>query len=114
MKLFVALCSFVVAAGCAGPATSPTSSASALQAEAKVSRLDAETTALAAVPGGVIKEAELERENGMLVWSFDVSTPGSKDITEVQVDALNGKVVSVEKETPSDQAEELRHDKKKK
>src|SRR5580765_5753537 len=68
-----------------------------LQAEAKVSKADAEKTALAKVPGGTIKEGELEKEKGKLIWSFDIATPGAVDITEVQVDATNGQVVSVEK-----------------
>jgi hypothetical protein len=43
--------------------------------EAKVTRQQAEKVALAHVPGGAIKEAELEKENGRLVWSFDVALP---------------------------------------
>jgi Peptidase propeptide and YPEB domain len=77
-----------------------------LQAEAKVSRADAEKAALAKVPGGTIKEGELEKEKGKLIWSFDISTPGSRDIKEVQVDAITGAVVSVETETASAEAKE--------
>jgi uncharacterized membrane protein YkoI len=65
-----------------------------LEAEARVSKADAEKTAMAAVPGGTIKEGELEKEHGKLIWSFDIATPGTKDITEVQVDAINGGIVS--------------------
>jgi uncharacterized membrane protein YkoI len=50
------------------------------------------------MPGGTVKEGELEKEKGKLIWSFDLTTPGSKGITEVNVDALTGDVVSVEKE----------------
>jgi uncharacterized membrane protein YkoI len=70
-----------------------------LMAEAKVSQEDASKTALAKVPDGTIKESELEKEHGKLIWSFDVATPGSKDITEVNVDAITGDVVSTEKES---------------
>src|SRR3954454_18522779 len=70
-----------------------------LQAAAKVSRVDAEKIALAKVPGGTIKEGELEKEKGRLIWSFDIAMAGSSDIKEVQVDALTGAVVSVETET---------------
>ncbi len=66
---------------------------------AKISRADAERTALARVPNGVVKEGELEKENGRLIWSFDIATPGSKDITEVHVDAMTGEVIATEKET---------------
>jgi len=77
-----------------------------LMAEAKVSRADAEKTALAKAPNGTIKESELEKENGKLVWSFDITTPDTKDITEVNVDAITGEVVSVEKEAPENEAKE--------
>jgi uncharacterized membrane protein YkoI len=79
-----------------------------LQAEAKVSRAQAEKIALAKVPGGTIKEGEIEKEKGKIVWSFDIATPGTADITEVQVDALNGEVVAIEKESPAQQAKEKR------
>ena len=63
-----------------------------LESKAKVTRADAERTALAKVPGGTIKEGELEKEKGKLIWSFDITTPGSKEITEVAVDAITGDV----------------------
>lgn len=77
-----------------------------LQAEAKISRADAEKTALAKVPGGTIKEGELEKEKGKLIWSFDITTRGSSDIKEVQVDAITGQVLSVETETAAAEAKE--------
>lgn len=84
-----------------------------LDANAKVSKADAEKIALTKAPGGSIKESELEKEHGRLVWSFDIATPGTSDITEVQVDAVTGEVVSVEKESPSQQEAEKAKDKKK-
>jgi len=69
-----------------------------LKAQAKVSETDARQTALAKVPNGTIKEAELEKEHGKIIWSFDVATPDTKDITEVNVDAVTGGIVSVEHE----------------
>lgn len=85
-----------------------------LAAQAKVSRADAEKTALAKAPGGSIKDGELEKEKGKLIWSFDIATPGTKDITEVAVDAITGEIVSVENETPAQQAKEKEEDEKKK
>jgi hypothetical protein len=82
-----------------------------LQAEAKVSKADAEKAALAKVPGGTIKEGELEKEKGKLIWSFDISIPGSSDIKEVQVDAITGQVVSVETETAAAEAKEKKKEK---
>lgn len=79
-------------------------------AGATVTRGQARQTALAKVPGGAVQEAELERENGRWVWSFDISQPGEKDITEVQVDARTGEVVSVTRETPAEQARERKQD----
>ena len=85
-----------------------------LQAEARISRAEAERTALAKVPGGTIKEGELEKEKGKLIWSFDITTPGTSDITEVHVDATTGQIASVEKETAADEAREKDEDDKEK
>src|SRR5579862_8917200 len=67
-----------------------------LMAEAKVSQADAQATAMAQVPNGTVKESELEKDHGKLIWSFDIATAGTKDITEVNMDANNGTVVSKE------------------
>jgi uncharacterized membrane protein YkoI len=85
--------------------------AAKLESQATVTRAEAEKIALAKVPGGTIKEGELEKEKGKVIWSFDIATAGSKDVTEVQVDAKTGAVVSVEKETPADQAKETKEKK---
>ena len=77
-----------------------------LEAQAKVTKAEAQKIALDRVPGGTIKEGELEKEKGKLLWSFDIATPGTKDITEVQVDALTGKVLDVSKESVADQEKE--------
>ena len=71
-----------------------------LQAQAKISKADAEKTALTKAPGGTIKETELEKEHGKLVWSIEIATPGERDLTEVHVDAVTGEIVAVEKERP--------------
>jgi len=70
-----------------------------LKAQAKISEAEAGKIALEKVPGGTIKETELEKEKGNLVWSFEIATPGNKDITEVEVDAVTGAIVSVEMES---------------
>ena len=85
-----------------------------LEAKAKISKANAEQIALAKVPGGTIKEGGIEEENGKLIYSFDITTPGSKDITEVQVDAQTGEVVAVDTETPAQQEKEKQEDAKKK
>ena len=83
-----------------------------LMAQAKVSQADAGKIALAKVPNGIIKEGEIEKEHGKLVWSFDITTPDTKDITEVNVDAITGDVVSVEKESAESEAKESAGEKK--
>jgi len=70
-----------------------------LKAEAKVTERTARATALAQVPGGKVKSGELERENGRLLYSFDIATKGKTGIDEVQVDAITGTVLSNKHET---------------
>lgn len=89
-------------------------SQTALKAQAKITIEEATNTALAKVPNGKIQAAELEKEHGKLIWSFDISMPKSTNITEVQVDAKTGKIVSTQVETPKDQAKEATADKKQK
>lgn len=82
------------------------------QGQAKVTKEQAEKLALARVPDGTIKSAELETEHGRLIWSFDISRPKTANITEIQVDAKKGAIVSEQTETPSEQAKESQTDKK--
>ncbi len=120
MKLNIIICSAVAVGlvglfgGCASELGEGKESMAKLQAEAKVSKADAENTALAKVPGGTIKESSLEREKGKLIYSFDIASPGTKDITEVNVDAITGEVVAVDKETPAQQEAEKKADAKEK
>lgn len=84
-----------------------------LQARAKLTREDAQKIALQEVPKGVVKDVELEEEDGILRWSFDLKTPGTKHITEVGVDAVTGKVVENKVESTKDEAKEKQEDSKK-
>ena len=86
--------------------------ANKLEAQAKISKAEAQKIALDRVPGGTIKEGDIEKEKGKLLWSFDIATPGTKDITEVQVDAMTGQVLDVSKETVADQEKEKKEDEK--
>ncbi len=101
MVSLLASAALLLTAGCA---THP--SQAELQAKAKITQDQAQQIALSKAPGGTIKEATLEEEHGKLVWPFDIATPGAKDITEVQVDAITGTVVSVENESPAQEAKE--------
>ena len=87
--------------------------AAQLEAQAKITKAEAEKIALAKVPGGTIKEGEIEKEKCKVIWSFDIATPGTKDITEVQVDAMTGAIVDIAKETVADQEKEKKQDAKK-
>jgi hypothetical protein len=69
---------------------------------AKVSQAQAEKLAVARVTGkGSVSTAsgELEAEHGCLVWSFDLQIKGRPGVEEIQVDAGNGKVLSVKHES---------------
>ena len=80
--------------------------------QTKISKQEAEKIALTRVPDGTIKSAELETERGKLIWSFDISRPQTANITEIQVDAKKGMIVSEQTETPNQQATESKDDKK--
>jgi uncharacterized membrane protein YkoI len=97
--------SLAVAIGVVGMAQAEPSDAQ-LTKEAKVTKAQAEKIAFSKVPSGIIKSGEIENEHGRLIWSFDIAKPGTKNITEVQVDAKSGKIASVKIETPKDQAAE--------
>jgi hypothetical protein len=84
-----------------------------LQKDAKISMDAAKKIALKKVPGGNIASAELERENGKLIYSFDIKTkePG---VTEVNVNALDGRIVAVQKENAAKEAAEKKQEAKEK
>jgi len=65
-----------------------------LPAMAKISFQQALGVALAKVPGSVIK-AELEVEDGNLMYSFEIVGTDRK-ITEVEIDAGNGKILDID------------------
>jgi uncharacterized membrane protein YkoI len=81
-------------------------------AKAKLTKDQAAKIALKKCANGQIGEGELEVENGILIWSFDIKQPDSKNVVEVQVNAVTGAIVDVDVETPSAQAKESAEDKK--
>ena len=83
-----------------------------LAKQAKITKAQAEQIALAKVPRGIVRSAEIENEKGHLVWSFDIARPGTNDITEILVDATTGKIISTQTESPRDQAKEAAADKR--
>jgi uncharacterized membrane protein YkoI len=95
------------------PAAFSAETQAALQKEAKISMQKAREIALKKVPGGKIESGELEREHGKLIYSFDIKTkePG---VTEVNVNALDGKIVAVQKENAAKEAAEKKQEAKEK
>ena len=83
-----------------------------LQKEAKITMAQARATALKKVPG-TVKSEELEREHGKLIYSFDIQTSKS-GITEVNVNAIDGKIIAAHHETPAKEAAEKKQEGKEK
>jgi uncharacterized membrane protein YkoI len=86
--------------------------AAQLRAEAKITEVAARATALAEVPGGRVQKGELERESGKLVYSYDVKTDGKSGVDEIWVDAITGKVIKKEHETPAKERAEAKKEAK--
>ena len=77
-----------------------------LQKEAKISEATARATALKEVPNGTVKSSELERENGKLIYSYDITVPGKTGIDEVNVNAIDGSIVAKQHESPKTEKKE--------
>lgn len=98
---FIAAAALAVSTFAATTATKP-----------KITMEQARTIALKKAPG-TVKSAELENEHGKLIYSFDIATSATA-ITEVNVDALNGKIVAVQKENAAKEAAEKKQEAKEK
>ena len=79
------------------------------KSEAKISKEQATKTVLASIKDGKIESSELEKEDGKLIWSFDVKV--AKKIQEVWVDANSGVIIKTETESPKDEINEKAMDK---
>ena len=95
--LAIAIVGLPVAIAYAAPSTHP-----------QVSMAAARAKALQIVPHASVKAAELEREHGKLVYSFDLTLAGRPGVEEVQIDAQSGKLVSHTHESPAKEAQEKR------
>jgi uncharacterized membrane protein YkoI len=78
--------------------------ASALQAKATVTAAQAESAALAAVPG-TVGQVELDNENGNVVYSVEI-TKADGTVVDVKVDAGNATVLSQESGDGAEQSGE--------
>ena len=83
-----------------------------LAKQANVTEDVAAAAAQARVPKGKIQGVELERENKKLIYSYDIKTAGKSGIDEVHVDAMTGKVISFEHESPAAEQKEAAEDAK--
>jgi uncharacterized membrane protein YkoI len=77
-----------------------------LARRAKIAESAAAATAQQRVPKGTIQGVELERENGKLIFSYDIKTPGKSGIDEVNVDAISGKIIGVSHESAATEKKE--------
>src|SRR5436190_21029685 len=103
--------SLAIAGSAAAQKTKPETQAQ-LMRHAKISKAVATKTALSKVPGGKVKSSEIERENGKLIYSFDIKVAGKTGIEEINVDAITGEVVANEHETTQAEKEDAALDKK--
>ena len=95
------------AAGAAGAQTSyKRDIPDSLAKQAKVSETVAAATAQRRVPKGKIEGVELERENGKLMFSYDIKTTGKSGIDEVNVDAITGKIIGFGHESAATEKKE--------
>jgi uncharacterized membrane protein YkoI len=67
-----------------------------LLAQAKVSEDSARGLAFTRVPGGTVQALLLHRERGKLIWSFTIRPAGKPGTVEVNVSALDGRIMKVE------------------
>lgn len=113
VSLLAATLGFAPMALQAAPRTHKAETQADLQKDAKISMDEAREIALKQVSGGKIESGELEREHGKLIYSFDVKT-GKSGVTEVNVNAIDGKIVGVQKENAAKEAVEKKQEAKEK
>jgi uncharacterized membrane protein YkoI len=83
-----------------------------LKAQAKISLDEATKIALGRVPNGKVKKHELEREDGNLLYSFDISVAGQPGVEEVHVSAIDGRVIKQVHESPAKEKAEAAAEKR--
>lgn len=119
MTRFVPLAALAFAgvAGVAGaqqakPRQHKTETQAELQKEAHMTMVEARVLAEKTNPKATIQTGEIEREGGKLIYSFDMKTAGKSGIDEVNIDAMTGKLIANQHETPKDEKAEALADKK--
>jgi uncharacterized membrane protein YkoI len=69
-----------------------------LLARTAVLEAAARAAALRRVPGGTVVEAELEDEDGTLVYAYDIRLADGSGVMDVEVDALTRRVLRAERD----------------
>jgi len=110
----ITLAASLVSAGAVTAQKTKPETQAALMRQVKVSEAVATRTALSKVPGGKVQSSEIEREKGKLIYSFDIKVAGKPGIEEINVDALTGKVIAHEHESPKAEKMEAAQEKKSK
>jgi uncharacterized membrane protein YkoI len=113
-RITVILAASFAAVGAIGAQKAKPETHAALMREAKITKAVATKTALAEVPRGKVRSSEIERENGKLIYSFDIKVAGKSGIEEVNVDAITGAVIAREHESPKAEKKEAAQEKKSK
>ena len=67
-----------------------------LLSQVKVSEDSARGLAFTKVPGGTVQALLLHRERGKLIWSFTIKPAGKPGTVQVNVSALDGRIMKVE------------------
>lgn len=80
-----------------------------LKVKPKITKAQAQKTAVAKAGKGKVVSSELETEKGKLVWSFDIKQ--GDIMKEVQIDATTGEVADIQTEDKAQQQEEKVMDK---
>ncbi len=95
MKKIIAMLSIASLAACSSNKAVKEPAAKEAYA-AKLSMDEARAIALKEVPGTVVEE-ELEKEKGIWIYTFEIRSSAEEGVVkEVNIDADNGKVVSIE------------------
>jgi dolichol-phosphate mannosyltransferase len=73
----------------------------------KISLARVENIALQQVPHGTLGTELLREEDAQWRWQVDVQLPHSRDLDEVEIDATDGHIVAVRKESAEEEASEM-------
>jgi uncharacterized membrane protein YkoI len=112
--MVITLAASFAAVGAIGAQKAKPETQAVLMRQAKISKAVATRTALAEVPRGKVRSSEIERENGKLIYSFDIKVAGKSGIEEINVDAITGAVIAHEHESPNTEKKEAAQEKRSK